>query len=352
MSAAGSRPTTSDTVFRPGVRSRRPRPDAVPGDSGRTPTRAPSTGVRVRLEPTRRPATPAARTDGPTLPRDRAILLRLARLRVLSLAELQGLVFPGRDRSRLSRRLTVLEETGWIRRWERPRERGGRFRFVVPTDVGLAWALRRLEEQSADFAHGRLLATMLRTNRAAPVVLPPGRIPFFLPHLAEANAALVALLLAPSLGVTWASSWPRPFPVGVIGGHRLPQPDGVVLQAPDGAPSRLLFLEHDRATESVRSFARSKVDRYRSLAARPALLEELTGFRRFSVLVTVAGANPSETDARVSALRHLVLERFAAPIMSVSRYIDLFDGPDAIRVAAGPGVPPSARTDADSRRLP
>jgi hypothetical protein len=68
--------------------------------------------------------------------------------------------------------------------------------------------------------------------------------------------------------------------------------------------------------------------------------------------VTVAGANPSETDGRVSALRHLVLERFAVPIMSIFRYSDLFDGPDAIRLAVGPGVPPPARTDATPRRPP
>ncbi len=286
---------------------------------------------------------------GPALPRDRAILVHLARLRVLSLSDIHALVFAGRDRSRLSRRLTSLEAAGWLRRWEEPRERGGRFRFVVPTPTGLAWALRRLEEEAAGFAHPRLLATMLRTNRAAPVSLPPGRIPAFLPHLTQVNTALVALIGSSSLRVTWASSWPRPFPPGGVNGLRLPQPDGVLVLVPSEAPPRLVFLEHDRSTESLRSFARTKVDRYRALASRPGLLEELTGFRQFTVVVTVAGTSEAETNKRLVALSRLVRVRFAASLVTVCRHGNLLADPSASLSPLVPGVPPAPREDAASR---
>lgn len=349
-------------IFRPGSEPARPQPDAVAGDGTRTPTRAGLTGDHVRaleallvrpdgevdpagdevplaakkaVPPTsdapprlsRRETPPA---EGPRLARDRAILIRLARLRVLSLSQLSTLVFAGRDRSRLSRRVTALEDDGWLQRWEHPRERGGRYRFVVPTAKGLAWALHRLEDVAPGFAHERLLATMLGTDRAAPLALPAGRIPASLPHLLEVNAALVALLADPALRVTWASSWPRPFPVGSVEGLRLPQSDGVIVQVPDDAPSRLVLLEHDRATESLRSFSHTKVDRYRALASRPALLEKLTGFRTFSTVVTVAGPDDAETDRRIASITKLVRSRFAGELLQVVSLRDLLARPEIV----------------------
>ncbi len=320
-------------IFRPGRGPAAPRPNAILGDAARTPRVAGPPGVRLRAN------------GGPRLPRDRAVLIRLARLRVLSLSQLHPLVFPGLHASSLSRCLSRLEEGGWAQRWEEPRETGGRPRLVVPTATGLSWALGRLEEEAPGFVHERLLRTMLGTGRASPLVLPPGRIPASLPHLLEVNQVLVALLGTSELAVTWASSWPRPFPSGGAYGLRLPQPDGILLLAGGEGPRRLVFLEHDRGTESLVSFARAKVDRYRALASRPGLLEELTGFRRFAVVVTVTGPGPAETDARTRALTRLIRSRFAAALLHVMPYEDLLTQPELVG-EVGRGVPPPRQPDA------
>ena len=142
-----------------------------------------------------------------------------------------------------------------------------------------------------------------------------------------------------------ASSWQRPFPVHGARGLRLPQPDGILLLAGGDGPRRLVFLEHDRGTESLVSFARAKIDRYRALASRPGLLEELTGFRRFSVVVTVTGPGPAETDARTRALTRLIRSRFAAALLHVVPYENLLTPPDLVG-AVGRRVPPPRQPDA------
>ena len=330
-----------DTIFRPGPSPAAAQPDAVTAAAARTPGRAGGGRIRVR------PAPPAHGTPGPALPRDRAVLLRLARLRVLSLAELQALVFVGRDRSRLSRRLARLEEAGWLRRWEEPRARGGRFRLVVPTAAGLAWALGQVEETAGDSPETRLISTMLRAGRPSPLELPSGRIPAFLPHLRDVNGLLVAALLAPALRVAWASSWPRALPTSAA--LRLPAPDGVLVLAPEDGTRELVFLEHDRATESLRSVARTKIDRYRALAARPGTLEELTGHRAFRVLVTVGG-DPSDVSGRIRALRRLVREAFAERFIQVAAAADALASPERVFRREGQGVPEGTQGEAPRPR--
>lgn len=331
------------TIFRPGAAPAAAQPDAVAAAAPRTPGRAGGGRIRVR------PAPPAHGSHGPALPRDRAVLLRLARLRVLSLADLQALVFVGRDRSRLSRRLARLEEAGWLRRWEEPRVRGGRFRLVVPTAAGLAWALGQMEDTAGDGPEARLVSTMLRAGLPSPLELPTGRIPAFLPHLREVNGLLVAALLAPALRVAWASSWPRALPTTAA--LRLPAPDGVLVLAPEDGPRALVFVEHDRSTESLRSVARTKIDRYRTLAARPGTLEELTGHRAFRVLVTVGG-EPSDVSRRIRALRRLVREAFAERFIAVAAAADALASPDRVFRGQGQGVPGGAQGDAPRSRLP
>lgn len=326
-----------DPIFRPDAPPPAAQPDAVAGAAPRTPGRAGGGGIGVRPDP------PAHGRLGPALPRDRAILLRLARLRVLSLAELQALVFLGRDRSRLSRRLSRLEEAGWLQRWEEPRARGGRFRLVVPTATGLAWALARLSETTRDTRAARLVSTMLRAGRMAPLVLPPGCVPAFLPHLRDVNALLVAALRSSALHVAWASSWPRAFPSAPA--RRLPVPDGVLVLAHPAGLRHLVFLEHDRATESLRSFARTKVERYRSLASRPGLLEELTGHRSFRVLVTVGG-DPASASGRLRALRRLVREAYAERFIQVVAAAEVLEEPARAFTGEGHGVPRAAHTEA------
>lgn len=332
-----------DIILRPGETPAGPQPDAVATAAARTPGRAGPGRLRVCA------ASPAHGLRGPGLPRDRAILLRLARLRVLSLAELQALVFAGRDRSRLSRRISFLEKAGWLQRWEEPRERGGRFRLVVPTAAGLAWALRRLEDAAADSREERLLRTMLRAGHMSPLVLPPGRVPAFLPHLREVNRLLVGALLDDSLRVTWASSWPRSFPTAR--GLRLPAPDGVLVLAPQDGPRQLVFLEHDRATESLRSFARTKIDRYRLLASRPGALEELTGYRSFRVLVTVGG-DAATVPRRLRALRRVVRESFAERFIGAVEAREALEEPGRAFLGEGRCVPAGALAEAMPPRSP
>ncbi|MCL4809444.1 MAG: replication-relaxation family protein, partial [Thermoanaerobaculia bacterium] len=229
------------------------------------------------------------------------------------------------------------------------RVRGGRFRLVVPTAAGLTWALRRLEAAAAGSQEERLLRTMLRADHMSPLVLPPGRIPSFLPHLREVNRVLVGALLAPALRVVWASSWPRPFPTAR--GLRLPAPDGVLVLAPLHGPRQLVLLEHDRATESLRSFVRTKVDRYRLLASRPGALEELTGHCSFCVLVTVGGDATAVPD-RLRALRRVVRESFAERLIRVVDAREALEEPSRAFLDEGRGVPAAAQFEAMSPQSP
>lgn len=322
---APSNPPTAPApppLIHPGSTPPAPPLDAIVEVSGRTRRRAPESRARVRPQPPARgsragPAHgPAGDTEaGPPVPRDRAILIRLARFRLLSLEQLASLVFPDRHRSRLSRRISALARDGWVTTWEEPRLRGGRRRFVLPTRRGLRWALGWLRLRAEGFAHAQLLGTMLGSDTREPLPLVPGRIPPFLPHLQEVHDVLVGREASPELAVTWASSWHRPFPNRAFD-LALPQPDAVLILARGGASRCLVFLEHDRGTESLRHFARTKADRYRALAHRPALLRELTGFDTFEVWVTVEAGD--RTSRRIEDLARVVRENFAERLFRVA----------------------------------
>lgn len=275
----------------------------------------------------RTPARGVARTPahGPSLPRDRAILVRLAKLRLLSLPQLASLVFPGRHRTRLSYRLSALARNGWLRVWEDGSVRGGRPRYVVPTQGGLRWALTQLQRSQAPFRHATLLATMLRSDRRRPIPLRDGVTPAFLAHQREVNDLLVAIGSAPDLRVTWASSWHRPLP-NARDGIRLPQPDFVLVLA-EGETRRLVFGEHDRGQESLAHFAEAKATRYRELARRTDLLRALTGFESFSVLVTVDDARGEDSASRLAHLLRVTLERYAAALFTFAPAIDVLRSP-------------------------
>ncbi len=275
-----------------------------------------------------------AHGTGPALARDRAVLIRLARHRVLSLFQLGRLVFPGLHRSQVSRRIATLVRGGWLTTWDQPVALGGRPRFVVPTTPGLLWALERIEAQVAAHPYAQLVGTMLRRDGRRPLPLVRGVVPPWLRHLAEVNDVLLSLQVDPALAVVWASSWNRPLPMASHG-VALPQPDGVVVLASESGPSALVFVEHDRGGESLRHFRLSKVDRYRQLAQRPALLAELTGFRAFRVLVTVRTGDPSATAQRLVELGRCASERLAGSIFHFAS-VEV-DSPDAGGlVACGP----------------
>lgn len=266
-----------------------------------------------------------ARGLGPDLPRDRAVLIRLARQCLLSLSQIHQLVFAGLDRSRVSRRLGKLARQGWLTLWEQPVDRGGRPRYAAPTAAGLRWALDRITAETAPFPYARLIATMLRRGPRRPLPLTRGVVPPHLAHLREVNDVLISLQLDRAAGVVWVSSWNRPLPISSHGVH-LPQPDGVVIRRGGNAPI-LHFLEHDRGVESLEQFRTRKVDRYRELARRPGLVSELTGVPGFRVCVTVRTGKSSSTAARIAALRRCAQTRLAGPLFTF--------------VGADLGVPPA-----------
>ncbi|MCG3193071.1 MAG: hypothetical protein DIJKHBIC_02320 [Thermoanaerobaculia bacterium] len=241
-------------------------------------------------------------------------MIRLAKMRLLSLPQLQRLVFAGRHRTRLSYRLSALARQGWIRLWEEPLIRGGRPRYVVPTLAGLRFGLAQLERSQQPFRHAQLLATMLRNDRRLPIPLTDGVTPAFLNHQREVNDILISLGSSQGSTVTWASSWHRPFP-NSFHGLRLPQPDFVVVVA-EGDERSLILGEHDRGHESLAHFAEAKITRYRDLARQAAVLKELTGFDAFTVLVTVNDALAKNSEARIEKLRRAALEGFAANLFS------------------------------------
>ena len=56
--------------------------------------------------------------DGPRLRRDRLLVLHAVRCRFLSYTQLHGLVFSGKHRAVVGRRILALEKEGWLRTWE------------------------------------------------------------------------------------------------------------------------------------------------------------------------------------------------------------------------------------------
>lgn len=312
------------------------QPDGLSRDGDGAPTRAPQLSG---LDPARRPAFGPARGPrpegahgpahgGPRTARDRAILIRLARMRLLSSSQLRALVFPGRDRSRVSRRVSILVREGWVSTWEERLVIGGRPRYVLPTRRGLAWALQRLRDEADGYAHARLLSTMLASDRHLPIPLVPWTAPAFLPHLREVNDLLTALQTCSPLFVRWASSWIRPLPNRAFG-LRLPQPDSIVIRSTLEGPPELLLGEHDRGTEGWRDLA-AKLARYLALAQRPALLRELTGFDAFRLVVTVSAKDAAATAARVDVVRRLAREGFIDRYTRVFPLGDILTSPEAL----------------------
>jgi len=196
--------------------------------------------------------------------------------------------------------VSALTLGGWVSTWDDPQCIGGRSRYIVPTAKGLRWALRHIEEAMRGATYARLLATMLRRDGRCPLPLTAGIHPPWLGHLVEVNNTLATLQVTGT--VVWSSSWNRPLPF-VSHGVTLPQPDGVVVRRVADDHDELTFLEHDRGGESLRHFRARKVDCYRALSQRPALLEELTGYRTFRVLVTVRAGDPDLNERRVEDLQ-------------------------------------------------
>lgn len=201
---------------------------------------------------------------GPTLLRDRVALLEIARYRLLSFRQLQSQVFTNLHKTVLTRRMQALKQAGFITTWEERLTIGGRPCYALPTRAGLEWALDELKAEANGLPHARLVRLMIGETGKRPLELAPRTAPPFLPHQDETNRVVAALEAQPDLGITWASTWHRPFP-NAIDDLRMPQPDAVLVATRDGKP-HLVFLEHDRGQEAPASFARKKAERYYELS--------------------------------------------------------------------------------------
>ncbi|HYH05718.1 MAG TPA: replication-relaxation family protein [Thermoanaerobaculia bacterium] len=221
---------------------------------------------------------------GPTLLRDRVALLEIVRYRLLSFRQLQSQVFTNLHKTVLTRRMQALKQAGFIATWEERLTVGGHPRYALPTRTGLEWALQELTAETNGLPHTRLVRLMIGETGKRPLELAPRTAPPFLPHQEETNRVVAALEAQPDLGVTWASTWHRPFP-NAIDDLRMPQPDGVLVATRDGKP-HLVFLEHDRGQEAPASFARKKAERYYELSLY-GIAQELFGFDDFTVWVTI-----------------------------------------------------------------
>ena len=270
--------------------------------------------------------------DHPRLRRDQEILLEVARYRVVSFAHLRRFLFADRTPAVLTRRMQALKQGRFITTWEERLPRGGHPHYALLTERGLQWALRTLGAQAAGHAHERLVRFMLRARARKPLFLPPNSAPPFLPHQTETNFLAALLRATPDLGITWASTWHRPFPNQL---HELPmpQPDAVLVAVIDGRP-QLVFLEHDRGQEAPASFAARKTMRYQLLLDR-GLAPELFGFERFTVLVTITDPARNRPLERLRALQDVSA---AASMMRFSLASWVIANPEAA-VWFGPQTP-------------
>lgn len=281
--------------------------------------------------------------------RDRAVLLALARCRILSFDQLRRLVFVDRSPQRVGQCLAALEAGGWLRIWEDVSKIGGRPRYALPTRRALAFAQVVLSAESIDAPSARLAALLLRSTPRRPLVLTPRATPAFLAHQRECNDLLIGFGRIPQARLLWATSFDRPFPHAAHG-ITFPQPD-YILVIEDAAGPALVFGEHDRGHESLVHFRRTKAERYAALAARPQLMRALFGFERFSVWVTVLDARAG---APLRRLRSLVAVARASAASDVMAYTL------AGWVATTPGAPiwfcdgamPDARTLKEAKASP
>ena len=93
---------------------------------------------------------------------DRAVLLALARCRVLSFDQLRRMMFPQLSPQRVGQRLQALAAAGWLRVWEDVSRIGGRPRYALPTARALVLAHETLLASSAGTPAERLAALLFR----------------------------------------------------------------------------------------------------------------------------------------------------------------------------------------------
>jgi hypothetical protein len=273
------------------------------------------------LTPSTRPPPAASRHGDPcgtgitaaalaALPsRDRALVLAVARMRVVTYGQAGRLLFPGRHASIVTRRARVLVHAGWLRRI-RPRvERGGAPSYLLPSARGLAASLDLLLAETDGTAHSVLVRRMVPTRPRKPLALAATSS---LAHQREVNELLVAYARASELRVLWASSWERPFGRGPDAAL-LPQPDYVLVIERTGSPV-LVFGEHDRGHESLAHFRATKAERYAPFALLADAADAAFGIPVVEVWVTVTDPVARAPRRRLQHLADIIRVAGAAPI--------------------------------------
>lgn len=232
---------------------------------------------------------------------NRAVVLAVARHRLLSLEQLRRSIFPHRTLQAVGQRVGRLRADGWLRTWDQPVASGGRPRFVLPSARALRWAYHELLATTRGTPAEALVRTMLPARPPPPLTLETGETPPFFQHQKETNDLAIAVATLAGGRLRWCSTWERPFPVQA-GGITLPQPDAVFLVDLPTGP-RLVLLEHDRGMEPVRHFQATKPARYADLLAHPELCLQLFGTRALEVWVSVLDARERRPLRRLEALR-------------------------------------------------
>ncbi|HEX8254181.1 MAG TPA: replication-relaxation family protein [Thermoanaerobaculia bacterium] len=278
-----------------------------------------ATNGALRLSPTppppRKPLRRQTRRQVSTLSTaDRAVLLALARCRLLSFVQVRRAVFPRLSSQRVGQRLHALADAGWITTWEDVSRIGGRPKYALPTRRALTVAHTLLAAGALPTAAAQTASLLLRSAPRRPLVLAQRSTPGFLAHQRECNDLLLAFATIPGVRLLWATSSDRPLPLRA-GGIALPQPDAVLVIERAGVAS-LVFGEHDRGHESLAHFRRTKAERYAALAARPASVRELFGFDHFMVWVTVLDARAGAPLRRLASLVEVARHAAASDVMA------------------------------------
>jgi Replication-relaxation len=241
--------------------------------------------------------------------RDRALVLAVARMRVLSYGQVGRLLFPGRHASIVTRRSRALDRAGWLRR-VRPRVAyGGAPSYLLPSARGLAASLDFLLAETDGTACSVLVQRMVPVRPRKPFA---GTTTSSLAHQREVNDLLVAYARSPDLRVLWASTWERPFGRGPDAAL-LPQPDYVLVLQRAGAPV-LVFGEHDRGHESLAHFRATKAERYAPFALLPAAATAAFGIPLVEVWITVTDPVSRAPRRRLQHLADIILAAGAASI--------------------------------------
>lgn len=244
---------------------------------------------------------PPDATTGPTLTRDRDVLLLLVRLRFLAVSELHSAIFTGRHPSVITRALKRLRGAGWITTWDEPAPGGGgNRRWAVPTAKSRGWAAAVFRANSSGNAWERLAELMLPGSRNHEITLSRGKTPAFLMHQRDVNRLCLSFLATLGKRLLWFSAFDRPFP-NRVSGIAMPQPDFVLVVSGDRGPE-LVLGEHDRGSESLSHFREAKIERYAELADLPAFCSDHLGFATFRVMVTVMDPVTRKPRERLSAL--------------------------------------------------